>query len=140
MSLLCPVHLLLGVLAMPGIAEAAEKAKIVRYRGVVFREPDSTGKNSKVWTIRRDRTIRVNLVEMAGELRLHKHPDAEHSLMVLEGRVRAQVGDEFVDLEKGDYLSIPANLPHKYWSLTPKAMLVSMDAPYYDPKRTVALE
>lgn len=91
-----------------------------------------------MWTIRKDETIRVNLVELSGELGLHKHPDAAHSLMVLEGSVRVQIGTEFTVIEKGDFISIPADLPHKYWSLTPRSMLVSMDAPYY--KQTIPLE
>ena len=102
--------------------------------------PDIEGKNIKVWNIRQNETIRINLVEMSGELALHKHPDADHSLMVLRGRVRAQIGDEQIEIKKGDFISIPADIPHKYWSLSETALLVSMDAPYYDPKQTILLE
>jgi len=102
--------------------------------------PDIEGKNVRVWNIRQDDSIRINLVEMSGELGLHKHPDADHSLMILEGKVRAQVGEKMIELEKGDFISIPANVPHKYWSITETALLVSMDAPYYDPRKTISLE
>ena len=119
-----------------------EKAKFthVGYAKLIDRKPDISGQGVEVWNIRQDDSIRINLVEMSGELGLHKHPDADHSLMVLEGRVRAQVGDVTIEVEEGDFISIPANTPHKYWGLTKTSMLVSMDAPYYDPKKTVALE
>ena len=113
---------------------------LVSQKQLMSEEPDIDGKNVRVWKIRQDKTIRINLVEMSGELSLHKHPDAEHSLMVLEGRVRVKIGEDQIEIGEGDFISIPANVPHKYWSLTEKAKLVSMDAPYYDPKKTVALE
>jgi quercetin dioxygenase-like cupin family protein len=113
---------------------------LVEYEKLKARTPDSEGKTAKVWHIRKNETIRINLVEMSGELQLHQHPDADHSLIVLEGRVKVQIGEEFREITKGDFISIPAGVPHKYWSLTEKSMLVSMDAPYYDPAKTVALE
>lgn len=111
----------------------------IDYQKHQARKPDSQGPTVKVWNIRQNETIRINLVEMSGELRLHQHPDAEHSLMLIEGSVRARVGAEEVLMKKGDYLSIPAGVPHKYWALE-KSLLVSMDAPYYDPAKTVILE
>jgi quercetin dioxygenase-like cupin family protein len=113
---------------------------LVHFEHIIGRTPDISGDNVKVWNIKQNETIRINLVEMSGELSLHKHPDAEHSLIVLTGRVLARVGDRMVELVKGDFISIPANVPHKYWSMTKTAMLVSMDAPYYDPKKTISLE
>jgi quercetin dioxygenase-like cupin family protein len=113
---------------------------LIEYQKLILKAPTTSGKNVKVWTIRQDAIIRINLVEMSGELTLHKHPDADHSLMVLEGEVRVQIADKMIVVHKGDFISIPANVPHKYWSLTKTAMLVSMDAPYYDPTRTVVLE
>jgi quercetin dioxygenase-like cupin family protein len=111
--------------------EPSEKRTLIRYHNLTARPPDSEGQNVKVWTIRKTDLLRINLVEMSGELRLHSHPDAAHSLMLLEGRVKVLIGEETAYLEKGDFISIPAGVPHKYWSLTPKSMLVSMDAPYY---------
>lgn len=116
------------------------KYTLVRHEELYHSKPGIEGQNVKVWNIKQNETIRVNLVEMSGELSLHEHPDAEHSLMVLNGSVRVQVRDEFVTITNGDFISIPAGVPHKYWSLTKTSLLVSMDAPYYDPKKTVCLE
>jgi quercetin dioxygenase-like cupin family protein len=125
-----------------GICMGAQAGEFrhVQYEKALARKPDTEGKGVRVWNVRQDAVIRVNLVEMSGELPLHRHPDAEHSLMVLEGRVRVQVGERMLELGKGDYVSVPAGVPHKYWTLGGKAMLVSMDAPYYDPKKTVRME
>lgn len=119
-------------------AQAEEPFTLVRYKELTARKPDQDGQTVRVWTIKKDDVIRVNLVEMLGELKLHKHPDAAHSLMVLEGSVRVQVDQEFHVINKGDFISIPAGVPHKYWALTKSAMLVSMDAPYY--RQTIPLE
>lgn len=119
---------------------SAQKYSLVEYEKLRSEKPQISGPNVKVWTIRQNETIRINLVEMSGELSLHKHPDADHSLIVLDGKVRVQVGDQQMVIGKGDFISIPANVPHKYWSLTKTAMLVSMDAPYYDPAKTISLE
>lgn len=113
---------------------------LVEYKQLISRKPDTDGKNVRVWNIRQDGTIRINLVEMSGELKMHKHPDADHSLMVLEGEVRVQIAEKQLVVAKGDFISVPADVPHKYWALTTTAILVSMDAPYYDPRNTVSLE
>lgn len=113
---------------------------LTNFRDQIKTKPEIEGAAVKVWRIKQDEVIRINMVEMSGELKMHVHPDAVHSLMVIEGRVRAQVGESFHVLERGDFLSIPRGIPHKYWSLEPKSYLVSMDAPYYDPSKTVLLE
>ena len=129
-----------GFLMVTSESHSLENYTLVRHEKLYRSKPDIEGKNVKVWSIKQNETIRINLVEMFGELSLHKHPDAEHSLMVLEGKVRVQVGPETLTIEKGDFISIPAGVPHKYWSLTKISKLISMDAPYYDPKKTVTLE
>lgn len=113
---------------------------LVKLKSMLLKKPDIEGQNVKVWTIKQDEMIRVNYVEMSGELRLHSHPDADHSLMLLKGRVQVQVDQEMIFLEPGDFISIPAHVPHKYWSMDGISTLVSMDAPYYDPSQTLNLE
>lgn len=111
-----------------------------KYQDIIQTKPNISAPNVKVWTLKKDETIRVNLVEMKGELSKHLHPDADHSLLVINGTVKAIVGDKTEILEQGDFISIPKNVPHKYITITTTALLVSMDAPYYDSKKTVRLE
>ena len=44
---------------------------------------------------------------------LHRHPYPE-VLIVQEGRVRAQVGDEELEVGAGDIVMVPANAPHRF--------------------------
>lgn len=122
------------------VASKASNFSLVEYEKLISKKPDIDGVNVRIWKIRQSQTIRINLVEMMGELPLHRHPDADHSLMVLEGQVRVQIANRIVVIGKGDFISVPANVSHKYWSLTAKSILVSMDAPYYDPEKTILLE
>jgi quercetin dioxygenase-like cupin family protein len=128
------------ILTLPALSAAGDEVQLSRYQDLLGRKPDHEARNARVWTVKQDGAIRINVVEIAGEVPMHEHPDASHTIMVLEGRLRAKVGDKTIELSLGDYLSIPARVPHKYWSLTPKVRIVSMDAPYYDSKKTVWLE
>jgi quercetin dioxygenase-like cupin family protein len=112
---------------------------VLRRAEVMRRRPDTERANVRVWTMRQTPHSRTNLVEMRGDLSYHQHPDAEHTLVVLEGRVCAWHGREAVVLEAGDYISIPAGVPHKYRTLSPTALLLSFDAPAYDPNKTIAV-
>lgn len=115
------------------------KESLVFLKILMATTPVINEKNVRVWSIKQDSVIRINLVEMSGELGLHTHPDAAHSLLVIDGKVRVKIGEKESVIEKGDFVSIPAGVPHKYWPVQ-KSLLVSMDAPYYDPKKTVRLE
>ncbi len=110
------------------------------YSEIISKKADIEGKNVRVWNIRKTVQIRINLVEMTGELSKHKHPDADHSLIVLEGEVKVMVADSIIEMSKNDFISIPKDIAHKYWTISPKAYLLSMDAPYYDPDKTISLE
>ena len=118
--------------------EATKETKptIVRTHELMQREADK-----HLWTLHQSATSRTNLVQMAGEGTRHLHPDAEHSLYVISGEVKATVGEEEFMLGPGDYISIPAGVPHSYLASKDKpALLISMDAPAYDPAKTIRLK
>lgn len=48
----------------------------------------------------------------------HVHPYDE-IFMIREGRARFTIGDKIIDAEKGDVLTGPAAVPHKYENLGP---------------------
>jgi quercetin dioxygenase-like cupin family protein len=114
-------------------------ARLLRRAEIMSREPHVQSPNVRVWTMHQDERSRTNLVEMSGKLSYHAHPDADHTLMVLSGCVCAWVDREAVVLNEGDYLSIPASVPHKYETITKTALLVSFDAPAYDPAKQVRI-
>lgn len=102
--------------------------------------PEKSGSNIKVWSVKKNHHIRINIVEFFGRLKRHVHPDAEHSVMILEGEIMAEVAGNKFKLSKGDFISIPQNTPHSYESISDKSIFVSMDAPYYDPNKTIPME
>lgn len=96
--------------------------------------------DNSLWTFKKTETIRINVVKMEGESKLHKHPDADHTILVIKGVILAVINGKKMVLRKGDLVSIPAGMPHKYTVRGRKAIIVSMDAPYYDPEKTILLE
>jgi mannose-6-phosphate isomerase-like protein (cupin superfamily) len=116
-------------------------ALVLRQAELMTRTPAVNAPGVKVWTMRRDGMARTNLVEFTGRSALHLHPDADHTLLVMQGTVWVRAGDEQFSLAAGDYISIPPNLPHTYW-VEPgqRALLVSFDAPAYDERKIVWLE
>jgi mannose-6-phosphate isomerase-like protein (cupin superfamily) len=131
-----------GAILLWGVTRSTARALedpstlILRRADVMSRPPDIDAPNVRVWTMRRTVQSRTNLVEMKGKLSYHQHPDADHTLLVLEGEVCAWYGRKVTRLVPGDYISIPKGVPHKYETVTPRALLMSFDAPAYDPDLT----
>lgn len=49
---------------------------------------------------------------------------------LLQGKLRYQIGEEFIDLESGEYICIPENKPHAWINLYPEpARIVAVLAP-----------
>ena len=45
---------------------------------------------------------------------LHVHREQHDTFYVLEGVLRVQVGDEMLDLNPGDFASVPPGIPHTF--------------------------
>jgi quercetin dioxygenase-like cupin family protein len=110
---------------------------LVEFKSLLASKPSLQSPTVSIWNIEQTSSIRVNLVEMRGKVRPHKHPDAAHSILIFEGSLRATVGDKTLVLNRGDFLSIPAGVQHHYETVGPSALVISCDAPYYDPQKTV---
>jgi quercetin dioxygenase-like cupin family protein len=134
----CLIFIFLGALNMNNVF--ANSLSLVAYDKLRRTNPEISGSNIKVWSVKKNHHIRINLVEFFGRLKRHVHPDAEHSLMILEGEIMAEVAGDKFKLSKGDFISIPQNTPHSYESISDKSVFVSMDAPYYDPNKTIPME
>src|ERR1051326_3791156 len=111
---------------------------IVRTRELMAREPNRSSTSGHLWRLHQSATSWTNLVEMRGEAGEHIHPDAEHSLYVISGEVIVRAGEVETTLRAGDYISIPAGMKHGYTvPVDQPALLLSMDAPPYDPQKTI---
>jgi quercetin dioxygenase-like cupin family protein len=133
-------------LALPPALQAADAPTpareavptLVRTRQLMAGEPNPSSTAGHVWRLHQSATSRTNLVEMRGVAGEHIHPDAEHSLYVISGEMMVHAGDLETTLQAGDYISIPAGMKHGYRVPADKiALLISMDAPPYDPQKTV---
>lgn len=84
----------------------------------------------------------MNYVEVTGRTGLHFHPDADHKLYVLEGSVVVTAGTNTTTAVVGDLIIIPKGVRHRYDvpAKGQRALLLTFDAPPYDPRKTVNLE
>lgn len=121
---------------------AKEAAPVIKKQADVMAGPTSWNDPSdRGWTLVKSAEKRVNLVEMFSELKNHSHPDADHSLILLKGSARVVTPNEERLLKPGDYVSIPQNVPHKYYVEDGQpALFISFDAPAYDPAKTIYFE
>jgi mannose-6-phosphate isomerase-like protein (cupin superfamily) len=115
---------------------------IIRTSELIKQKPEGDSPTVRVWNIHQTALSRNNLVEMKGPTSLHVHPDADHRLFVIEGELKVFIGTQVTIAKVGDFISIPAGVRHKYDVIKPgaRALLVSMDAPPYDPKKTIVLD
>ena len=58
---------------------------------------------------------------------LHTHPIAE-SMWVLEGAIRYHVDGSDVDLGVGDYVMVPAEVPHAFLVVSDRARILAIQA------------
>ena len=119
-----------------GAATLIHRADIVRDRST-----NSTAA-MRLWPLHATAESRMNYVEVAGRSGLHFHPDADHKLYVLEGRVVVIAGTNSTIANVGDLIIIPKGVRHCYdvAAKGERALLLTFDAPPFDPRKTVNLE
>ena len=95
-----------------------------------------------LWSLYSSPEARMNYFEVVGHTPLHFHPDADHRLYVLEGKLVLTVGTNTQTAGPGDFIVIPKGVRHSYDvpATGEHALLLTLDAPPYDPRKTVNLE
>ena len=85
---------------------------------------------------------RLNYFEVTSRTGMHFHPDADHRLYVLEGKVVIMCGTNTTTNTVGDFIVIPRGVRHSYNvpGKGDRALMLTFDAPPYDPKKTVSVE
>lgn len=70
---------------------------------------------SVLQTLEKSQTATMTLRpgEWSGE-KGNEHPDSEQTLLVLEGEVVAEIGDDRKVLRKGDVVIVPRKAPHRF--------------------------
>ena len=125
--------------AEAGATGEREGAAIVLHRDDVLRDK---GSGRHLWPLLHTPEARVNYFEVTGRGALHFHPDADHRLYVLEGALLETCGTTTTKCTAGDFIIIPRGVRHCYDVAAPgeKALLLTFDAPPYDPKKTENVE
>ena len=143
--------ILLGLLAVLAIAAGGEApparhpgetggAATIIHRADVLRDRGSSGRH--LWPLYSSADARLNYFEVTGRSALHFHPDGDHRLYVLEGTVVVNAGTNTTIATVGDFIVIPRGVRHSYDvpAKGDRALLLTFDAPPYDPRKTVNLE
>jgi len=119
-----------------GVATIIHGAEILRDREV------NRQSGRRLWPLYSSAEARMNYFEVAGPSRPHFHPDADHRLYVLEGKVLVTAGTNTTTAISGDLILIPKGVRHRYDvpAKGERALLLTFDAPPYDPRKTVNLD
>jgi quercetin dioxygenase-like cupin family protein len=119
----------------PGQATIIHGAEILAQRSTNNSAP------MRLWPLRATAESRMNYVEVSGRSGMHFHPDADHKLYVLEGRVLVVAGTNETVAKPGDLIIIPRGVRHCYDVPVKgeKALLLTFDAPPFDPRKTVSV-
>jgi quercetin dioxygenase-like cupin family protein len=119
-----------------GTAIIIHKSEVIRDRSTNNSGP------MRLWPLHSTPEARMNYVEVTGRSGLHFHPDADHKLYVLEGHVLVIAGTNAITAVAGDLIIIPKGVRHCYDvpAKGERALLLTFDAPPYDPRKTVNLE
>ena len=117
-------------------------AAVVIHRADIIPDP-STNSSARggLWPLYSTPEARLNYFLVVSRTPMHFHPDADHRLYVLEGRIVITCGTVTTTNAPGDFIVIPRGVRHSYDvpSVGERALLLTFDAPPYDPKKTVSL-
>jgi len=124
--------------AAPLIEGEREGTATVLHRDEVLH---SGKRGQHLWPLLSTPDARINYFEVTGRGPLHFHPDADHRLYVLEGTVLVTCGTKTLTCTAGDFIVIPKGVRHCYDipNSGDRALLLTLDAPPYDPKKTVSV-
>jgi len=122
--------------------ERAGAAKIIHRADVVPNRGTNISPRGGLWPLYSTPEARLNYFEVTGRTALHFHPDAEHRLYVLEGKLVVIAGTNNTTAAVGDFIVIPRGVRHCYDVTVPgdRALLLTFDAPPFDPRKTVNIE
>lgn len=117
-------------------------ATIIHRASVVPDRSTNGAARGGLWPLYSTPEARLNYFEVTGRASLHFHPDADHRLYVLEGKVLVTCGTNTTTAIVGDFIVIPRGVRHCYDvpARGNRALLLTFDAPPFDPRKTVNIE
>lgn len=123
---------------LPGEREGS--ATVIHRADVVPAESTNAPPRGGLWPLYSSPEARLNYFAVTGRTPMHFHPDADHRLYVLEGKIVVTCGTTTTTNGVGDFIVIPRGVRHSYNVPGPgdRALLLTFDAPPYDPAKTVS--
>jgi mannose-6-phosphate isomerase-like protein (cupin superfamily) len=117
-------------------------ATIVHRASVIPDRSTNASPRGGLWPLYSTPEARLNYFEVTGRTAIHFHPDADHRLYVLEGKVLVTAGTNTTTAIVGDFIVIPLGVRHGYDvpARGDRALLLTFDAPPFDPRKTVNIE
>jgi quercetin dioxygenase-like cupin family protein len=102
------------------------------------RAPDAILGSTRVWYLANSAAERTSIIEIRGHLPQQAHPDATHNLYVIDGQMTGTVAGKPMTLVAGDLITLTPNTSNG-WDVAPgqRVLLLSMDAPPFDPAKTI---
>lgn len=71
----------------------------------------------------------------------HFHEHHSENVIILDGHAQMRIGNDTLQIEKGDHLFIPKGTPHAVWVKSDKPLkAISIQSPRFDGKDRVLIE
>jgi len=124
----------------PRHSDERDGGAAIIHRADVVPTPSTNGPpRGGLWPLYSTPEARLNYFAVTGRTPLHFHPDAEHRLYVLEGKVLVTAGTNTTTASVGDFIVIPRGVRHCYDvpAKGDRALMLTFDAPPFDPHKTV---
>jgi mannose-6-phosphate isomerase-like protein (cupin superfamily) len=121
--------------------ERAGAAVVIHRADVLPNQSTNGSPRGGLWPLYSSPEARLNYFAVTSRTPMHFHPDSDHRLYVLEGKIVVICGAVTTTNSPGDFIVIPRGVRHSYDvpSVGDRALLLTFDAPPYDPKKTVNL-
>ena len=95
-------------------------------------KPGKLTENITVEKITTDKNSTSFVIWITDGVKLHKHAYHTESLVVIQGKGDMQIGEDIIEVKKGDFFTIPENTPHGVTVTSSKPMKVlSIQSPEF---------
>ncbi len=109
-------------------------------KGAGKMKPDQDYENIHVKPLHTDKHSSSFVIWIKEGVRLHKHDVHSEHVYVLKGKGEMVLGDEIVEVRKGDVIFIPEGTPHSVKVLGGTMKVISVQSPEFKGKDRIFLD
>ena len=108
------------------------KATALLLFGFIYSSLYSQSKNIEVKSLYTDSLSSSYEIIVQDSVRLHYHAEHTEHLFVLDGNAKMQINEEFFEIGKGEYYTIPKGSKHAVWVLSETPLkVISVQCPQF---------